>query len=124
MYPVEVFEPVAVGTAGFLERVVDDDLLTGHVGGRGTFATPAMIGLMELASHRSIEPLLPPGYTTVGFEVCVRHLAPTAPGSTVTVSTKLTRVEGRKLWFDVECREGDKLCGNGTHRRVIVPAFD
>ena len=94
-----------------------------HVGGRGIFATPAMIGLMELCSHRSVEPFLPEGMTTVGFEVCVRHLAPTAPGGRVTVTSKLTRVDGRKLFFDVECREGEKLCGNGTHRRVVVPAL-
>jgi len=78
---------------------------------------------MELCSHRSVEKLLPEGYTTVGFEVCVRHLAPTAPGGRVSVTSKLTRVEGKKLFFDVECREGEKLCGTGTHRRVIVPGF-
>src|SRR5437764_1167052 len=59
------------GVEGVLERDVDDSLLTSHVGGRGIFATPAMIGLMELCSHRSVEPLLPPGLTTVGFEVSV-----------------------------------------------------
>jgi len=111
------------GVEGTLERDVDDSLLTSHVGGRGIFATPAMIGLMELCSHRSVEPLLPKGFTTVGFEVSVRHFAPTEPGGHVTVTSKLTRVDGRKLFFDVECREGDKLCGSGTHRRVVVPAF-
>ena len=111
------------GVEGVLERDVDDDLLTSHVGGRGIFATPAMIGLMEMCSHRSVEPLLPEGFTTVGFEVHVRHLAPTEPGGHVTVTSRLSKVDGRKLYFDVECREGDKLCGTGTHRRVIVPAW-
>jgi predicted thioesterase len=123
MYPVVEFEKVQAGVEGKLERDVDEALLTSHVGGRGIFATPAMIGLMELCSHRSVEKLLPEGYTTVGFEVCVRHLAPTAPGGRVSVTSKLTRVEGKKLFFDVECREGEKLCGTGTHRRVIVPGF-
>ena len=118
------FPPIEPGVEGTLERDVDGSLLTSHVGGHGIFATPAMIGLMELCSHRSVQPLLPEGFTTVGFEVCVRHLASTEPGGTVTVSSKLTRVDGRKLFFDVECREGDKLCGTGTHRRVIVPEFD
>src|SRR5947209_12989355 len=92
------------GVEGVLERDVDDSLLTSHVGGRGIFATPAMIGLMELCSHRSVEPLLPPEFTTVGFEVSVRHLAPTAPGGHVTITSRLTRVDGCKLFFDVECR--------------------
>jgi predicted thioesterase len=123
MYPVVEFEKVQAGIEGSVERDIDAELVTSHVGGRGTFATPAMIGLMEWCSHRSVKPFLPAGYTTVGFEVCVRHLAASEPGGHVTVTSKLTKVDGRKLFFDVECREGDKLCGTGTHRRVIVPEF-
>lgn len=123
MYPVVEFEKVTPGIEGTLDRDVDESLLTSHVGGRGIFATPAMIGLMEWCSHRSVAGLLPDGYTTVGFEVCVRHLAATAPGGHVTVTSTLTKVDGRKLFFDVECREGEKLCGTGTHRRVILAEF-
>lgn len=119
---VETLEGVKPGLEGRLERVVDGDLLTHHVGGRGTFATPAMIGLMEITCHRSIERLLPEGQTSVGYEVHVRHLAPSAPGSTIVVTTRLAEVNGTKLRFDVECREGDKLLGSGFHKRAIVPA--
>ncbi|HET9780322.1 MAG TPA: hotdog domain-containing protein [Candidatus Dormibacteraeota bacterium] len=107
---------------GRIERVVEGNLLTHHVGGRGTFATPAMIGLMELTSHRSVERLLPPNHTTVGYEVHVRHLTPTAPGSTIVVTSRLTEVKGNKLLFEVECREGEKLLGSGIHKRAVVPA--
>src|SRR5213592_3628857 len=48
------------GIEGRLERVVEGELLTRHVGGKGTFSTPAMVGLMEITSHRSVERLLPP----------------------------------------------------------------
>ena len=81
-----------------------------------------MIGLMEITSHRSIERLLPEGQTSVGYEVHVRHLAPTAPGSTIMVTTRLVEVKGNKLYFEVECREGEKLLGTGIHKRAIVPA--
>jgi fluoroacetyl-CoA thioesterase len=110
------------GLEGRLERVVEGDLITRHVGGKGTFATPAMIGLMEWASHKSIRGLLPEGQTTVGYEVHVRHLAPAAPGSTVVVISRLTEVKGNKLYFEVSCHQGDKLLGSGTHKRAIVPA--
>jgi fluoroacetyl-CoA thioesterase len=119
---LETIEGIQPGLEGRLERVVDGDLLTHHVGGRGTFATPAMIGLMEITSHRSVERLLPEGHTSVGYEVHVRHLAPSAPGSTIVVTSRLTEVKGNKLYFDVECREGDRLLGSGTHKRAIVPA--
>ena len=105
-----------------IERVVDERLLTMHVGGRGVFATPAMIGLMEGASHKVVEDLLPEGQTTVGYEVHVRHLAPAPPGSTVSVRSRLVEVSGNKLLFEVTCHLGDKLVGTGTHRRAIVPA--
>jgi fluoroacetyl-CoA thioesterase len=115
-------ESIRPGLEGRLERVVEGDLLTHHVGGKGTFSTPAMVGLMEVTSHRSIERFLPEGQTSVGYEIHVRHMAPTAPGSTITVTTRVTEVKGNKLYFEVECREGDKLLGSGIHKRAIVPA--
>jgi fluoroacetyl-CoA thioesterase len=119
---VESFPEVKAGVEGRLERVIDDALLTRHVGGRGVFATPAMIGLMEQTAHKSLEPLIPEGYTTVGYEVHVRHLAPSLPGTTVVVTTKVTSVDGRKVAFDVACYDADKLVGSGIHKRAIVPA--
>ena|ERR1700675_231504 len=113
---------IRAGLEARLERVVEGDLITRHVGGKGIFSTPAMIGLMEAASHKSLHGLLPEGQTTVGYEVHVRHLAPAAPGSTVVVTSKLTEVKGNKLYFDVSCQQGDTLLGSGTHKRAIVPA--
>lgn len=105
-----------------IERVVDERLITMHVGGKGVFATPAMIGLMEGASHKAVEDRLPAGQTTVGYEVHVRHLAPAPPGSTILVTSRLAEVNGNKLLFEVSCTLGDKLIGTGTHTRAIVPA--
>jgi predicted thioesterase len=122
IYRLATLDGIRPGLEGRLERVVDAELITRHVGGAGIFATPAMIGLMEITSHRSVEPLLPEGHTTVGYEVHVRHLAPAAPGSTVLVTTKVTEVKGNKLYFDVECRQGEKLIGLGIHKRAIVPS--
>ena len=110
------------GLEGRVERVVEGNLITKHVGGQGVFATPAMIGLMEWASHQALEGLLAENETTVGYEVHVRHLAPAKPGSTVVATSRLTEVKGNKLYFDVECHQGDLLLGSGTHKRAIVPA--
>jgi len=119
---VESFPKVTVGVEGRTEHVIDERLLTRHVGGRGVFATPAMIGLMEMTAHRSLEGLIPEGYTTVGYEVHVRHLAPSQPGAIVVVKAKVTSVDGRKVAFEVTCHEGEKLVGSGIHKRAIVPA--
>ncbi len=119
---MEGIDRIRPGLEAQLKRVVDERLITMHVGGKGVFATPAMIGLMEGASHKAVEDLLPAGQTTVGYEVHVRHLAPAAPGSTVVVTSKLTEVKGNKLYFDVSCHQGEVVVGSGTHKRAIVPA--
>lgn len=113
---------ISPGIEGRLQRVVDDELLTRHVGGRGIFATPAMIGLMEITAHRSVEPQLPAGSTTVGYEVHVRHLAPAEPGSEIVVTTLLKEVKGNRLVFEVACHQGETVIGQGEHKRAIVPA--
>jgi fluoroacetyl-CoA thioesterase len=123
MYGVATFESVTPGLEGRVERVIDGSLMTTHVGGKGLFATPSMILLMEQTSHGSVEERLPGGYTTVGYEVCVRHLAPAAEGETVVVTSRLQEVDRNRLLFDVECRKQDVLVGSGTHRRAIVPAL-
>ncbi len=115
-------DAITAGLEGRVERVVEGDLITRHVGGKGIFATPAMIALMEWASHKSVQSLLPEGQTTVGYEVHVRHLAPAAPGSTVVVTSRLTDVKGNKLYFEVSCHQGETVLGSGTHKRAIVPA--
>ena len=54
---------------------------------------------------------------TVGFEVCVKHVAAAAEGQTCTAHAKLNEiVDGRKLRFDVEVKEGDRTIGVGHPR--------
>ena len=119
---METASGIKPGLEGRIERVVEGYLITMHVGGKGVFATPAMIGLMEGASHHAVEGQLPEGHTTVGYEVHVRHTAPAPPGSTVVITATLKEVNGNKLYFDVQCELDGKVIGSGTHKRAIVPA--
>ena len=120
--PSGTMEP---GLEGRIERVVDPSLLAPHVGGAGLFSTPSMIMLMELAAHSAVEERLPAGHTTVGYEVCVRHLAPAKTGDAVVVTARLQELNGSHLHFAVECTrdDGDVLVGTGTHKRAIIPAL-
>lgn len=83
-------------------------------------ATPRMIALMENAAMLAVAPVLAPGETTVGGQISVSHLKPSAVGATVSATAVLTRVEGRKLTFALSASEGDKRIGEGTHIRFIV----
>lgn len=84
------------------------------------FSTPALVALMENAAFNATSALLPEGYTTVGVEVNVRHLAATPVGMTVRARATLTRVDGRKLSFAVQAWDDAEKIGEGTHERFIV----
>lgn len=83
-------------------------------------ATPAMLALMENAAMLAVAPHLPEGSTTVGGHIESSHLRPTPVGEEVTATATLERVDGRKLFFHVEARQGELLLGEGTHLRFVV----
>jgi predicted thioesterase len=95
-----------------------DDRLTTDVGGTiGTrvLSTPGMIGMMERNAARLAYPKLPGGKATVGFEVCVKHVAAALEGSRCSVRATLREVlDDRKLRFDVEVRQAERVIGVGT----------
>jgi fluoroacetyl-CoA thioesterase len=107
------------------EFVVEGRLLTdvGGTLGASVLSTPGMIGMMEATAAMLVYPLLEEGQATVGFEVCIKHVAGVAGGATCTATAQLNEiVDGRKLRFDVEVREGDRTIGVGTHERRVVGA--
>ncbi len=115
--------PLEAGIERTDEFEVQDRLLTDV---RGTLpvkvlSTPGMIAMIErTASTLSFENL-PDGKATVGFEVCVKHVAAAPEGTTCTARATLREVvDGRKLRFDVEVREGERTIGVGTHERRVI----
>lgn len=83
-------------------------------------ATPAMMALMENAAMMAVASHLPEGATTVGGQISTSHLRPSAMDAVVTATATLEKVEGKKLFFRVEARQGETLIGEGTHLRFIV----
>jgi fluoroacetyl-CoA thioesterase len=105
------------------EFVVEGMLLTdvGGTIGASVLSTPGMIGIIERNAAMLAFENLDEGKATVGFEVCVKHVAAAAEGQTCTVHAKLREVvDGRKLRFDVEVKEGDRTIGVGTHERRVI----
>ena len=105
------------------EFTVSDRLATdvgGTIGIR-VLSTPGMIGMMErTASVLAIEHL-PEGKATVGFEVCIKHVAAAGEGAVCTAEATLREIaDERKLRFDVEVREGERTIGVGTHERRVI----
>jgi predicted thioesterase len=89
--------------------------------GASVLSTPGMIAMMERNAAMLAYERLPEGSATVGFEICIKHVAAVVEGQTCTVHAKLREVlDGRKLRFDVEVREGDRTIGVGTHERRVI----
>lgn len=103
--------------------VAEDRLLTdvgGSIGAK-VLSTPGMIAVMERTSAVLAYAHLPEGRATVGFEVCVKHVAAAAEGAELTVRSTLREIaDGRKLRFDVEVRDGERTIGVGTHERRVI----
>jgi fluoroacetyl-CoA thioesterase len=102
---------------------VEDRLLT-DVGGTidaRVLSTPGMIAMMERCASILSYEHLPDGKATVGFEICVKHVAAAGEGARCTVQARLREVvDGRKLRFDVEVRDGERTIGVGTHERRVI----
>ena len=89
-------------------------------GGLDVYATPSMIGLMEHACVEAADRLLPPGFSTVGTEISVKHLSASPPGMKVRAEGELLEIDGRALRFRVEAFDAAGKIGEGTHSRFIV----
>ncbi|MGB2695695.1 MAG: thioesterase family protein, partial [Dehalococcoidia bacterium] len=85
------------------------------------YSTPSMIQLIEATCLRLMTRYADEGEQSVGFHVDVRHLAPTTVGKKVTAKVALSKVDGRRYTFDIECwnEDGVKI-GDGIHERAVI----
>ena len=87
------------------------------------FATGYMVGLFEFACIKFINAHIDwPRQQTVGIHINVSHTAATPPGFTVTVKGRLEKIDGRKLTFSIEARDGVDTISKGSHDRFIIDA--
>lgn len=113
---------LAVGMRGEASLVVGEAQTAAAFGAGGVLVlgTPVMIGLMENAAWKLVQPELPEGESTVGTLVNVRHLAATPMGGHVIATAELTEIDGRQLVFRVSARDDTQLIGEGTHERFRI----
>jgi predicted thioesterase len=120
----EILKP---GIRGESSAVVDD-ANTASFWGSGelpVYSTPCLVALLEGACLYAVSKLLPEGWSTVGTEVNISHLAPSPRGRTVRAFGELLEVDRRRLVFKVEVYDEidgkrNQLIARGTHGRFII----
>ena len=115
-------DELAPGLTGEIEAVVTEADTAARLGSGlvPVLGTPALVGLMEGAAVRALTGHLPPGRTSVGGRIDVRHLAPTPVGMRVRACAELLNVEGRRLVFHVEAWDEVEQIGEAAHERFII----
>ena len=114
---------IPVGAKGSFVLVVTPDHLANRFKDAmlpPVLATPIMIMMMENAALNAIKPYLEANETALGTRVDVRHLAATPVGHTVTANAEVTRVDGRRIEFRVDAKDGTEEIGAGVHERIII----
>jgi len=112
------------GLSATLDHVVGEEDTAAAVGSGSlpVLGTPRLLAWCEAATCAAIAPALEDGQTSVGTRVTLEHMAPSAVGVTVRVSTSAVHVDGKLVRFSVAARQEGKLVGSGEVTRVVVDA--
>src|SRR2546421_264452 len=104
------------------ERItVDRDRTIGFMGEEArVYATPRLVSDIEYCCRNLILDHADTGEDSVGMQIALKHLAPSLPGMTVTITVRVTAVDRRKITFDVAARDELDEISAGTHTRFVV----
>lgn len=111
-----------VGLRGALTKQVNDNETADLLGSGllGVFATPALVAFVENTCWKSIDEFLEEGQTTVGTNITLDHLKANLPGDEITCFSEIVEIDGKKIVFEFEVKNIDKLIAKGSHTRFIV----
>jgi predicted thioesterase len=115
-------EDLKEGLQGEIAIETTNDMAPPHLAEKGNFvySTPSMVAHMERASLEAISAYLDENETSVGVKVNISHIASTKIGEPVRVTSRVIKVEGRRITFSVEAYNEKEKIGDGTHQRVII----
>ncbi|MGM0508687.1 MAG: thioesterase family protein [Fusobacteriota bacterium] len=113
-----------IGMTNEMEKIVTRDELADRIGSGGlkVYSTPSMIAFIEKTCERCLNTKLEDGDTSVGIKVDIRHLKATLEGAKVRSKCIIKKVDGNKVFFEVEVYDENEKIGDGEHIRYIVNA--
>jgi predicted thioesterase len=83
-------------------------------------SSPAIIGHLEMACHRALDPFLDSGEASVGVGFSLQHIAAAFPDRPMDVSAELIGQDGRRFTFAVQARQDGREIMTGEHVRALV----
>src|SRR6202051_5129278 len=112
----DVMRPIPVGAKGtYALRVMPAHLANQFKDAMlpQVFATPMMVTAMENAALNAVRDYLDPGESAVGTAVNIRHLAATPVGQQVRAEAEVTKIEGKRIEFNVTASDESEEIGRG-----------
>jgi len=113
---------LTIGKSATVTTTVSDANTAKAVGSGSldVFSTPMMIALMEQAACECLSGSLESGQGSVGTQINVAHTAASPLGATINATATITKIDGRKVSFEVVASDSLNQIGNGTHDRFII----
>ena len=117
---------IDAGLQHFERFIPTEQHFASRVGNHGVdvVATTSLILFFEETANNLVAPYFDSGEVSVGTHVCVDHLAPAIAGSPIEVEAELTLIKGRRLEFQLQARQAEKLIMQGQHHRAVIQRQD
>ncbi len=84
------------------------------------YATPMLVRDIEVACRELLRAHLDPGEDSVGTRVAIDHIGATLMGMQVTLTLRVSAVQGRAVVFEVEGHDTVEPIVRGQHTRFVV----
>lgn len=115
-------KPVPLGTYGTWQGIPGPEQTAEALGNPGVkvIGSPALLTLIERCSHVTLQPFYEPEEAAVGIYFQLEHQAAALPGELLQVRVEVVGVEGRRIEFQVEIRQQQRLVMQGSYRCLVV----
>jgi fluoroacetyl-CoA thioesterase len=113
---------IELGLSGTASMTVasEDTAIVHGTGDVEVLSTPRLLQLMQQATMDALDGHMPEGMITAGLRVNLDHLHASFVDDDVIATAALTRIEGRRLVFEVEAVTSETTVGIGRIIRVQI----
>ncbi|MEN9225891.1 MAG: hotdog domain-containing protein [Thermostichus sp. HHBFW_bins_43] len=115
-------KPLPLGTTGTWQGILGPEHTAEALGNRGVkvIGSPALLTLIERCSHTTLQPFYEANEAAVGIRFALEHQAAAVVGDPLQVRVEVVGVEGRRIAFQVQIRQQERLVMQGSYGCFVV----